>query len=242
MKTTILATLILATASIYANAQAGGGPLVDVAITVSGNPSVFLGSTASFSVVVSNPGSQPLTATDAVNVGSTLTTAFTQIVGSGSGWSCHPINDPSSIVCNRTGSLAAGQSYPPISVTAHANAAGNFQNCAHLSYLPGPGRPKEQALGNNQNCFNFAVQSPVQACLTTNSGPRFITGMATAPVQAQALTYAQNDWSYKASQAGGPSYGNINHAAQQHTNCSQASGTPFSKGQYTCTFTAQPCQ
>ena len=240
MKATIVATLVLAASSVYAGAQAGA-PLVDVAINVNGNNSYMIGYNASFTILVSNPGSQPLGPADAASVGVTLPNVFTQIAGSGSGWTCHPIDDPSSVACTRTGSLAVGQSYPPLTITAHANAPGSFKNCAHLSYLPGPGRPKEQALGNNYNCFNFTVQQPVQACLTTNSGPRFITGMATAPAQAQALSYAQNNWSNGAAQAGGPSYGNINHAAQPHTNCSQSSGTPFSQGQYTCTFTAQPC-
>ena len=240
MKTSFAAAMILAVSSAYAAAQAGAPP-IDVAINVSGNSSLPVGFNAGFTVLVSNPGSQPLAPTDAVNVGITLTTAFTQITGTGSGWVCHPINDPASIVCNRTGSLAPGQAYPPISVSAHANAPGSYQNCAHLSYLPGPGRPKEQNQGNNQSCFNFVVQNPIQSCLTTNAGPRFITGMATAPAQAQALSYAQNNWSTNAAQAGGPSFGNINHAAQPHTNCSQASSTPFQQGQYTCTFTAQPC-
>lgn len=239
MKATIVAALVLAASSVYAGAQAGA-PLVDVAINVNGNNSYMIGYNASFTIQVSNPGTQPLGPADAVSIDQSLPASFTQIAGSGPGWSCKVIN-PSSVACLRYGSLAVGQSYPPLTITAHANAWGNFQNCAHLSYLPSPGRPKEQALGNNYNCFNFTVQQPVQACLTTNSGPRFVTGMATAPAQAQALSYAQNNWSTNAAQAGGPSYGNINHAAQPHTNCSQGSGTPFSQGQYTCTFTAQPC-
>ncbi len=241
MKATLVATLVLATAAAYAGAQAGG-PSVDVAITVTGNPSLPVGFNAGFTVMVSNPGSQPLAPTDAASVGITLTTAFSQITGTGPGWACHSLNeDPASIVCNRTGALAPGQTYPPISVSAHANAPGSYQNCAHLSYLPGPSRPKEQALGNNQSCFNFVVQNPVQSCLTTNNGPRFITGTGTATSQAPAMSFAQNNWSTMAAQAGGPSYGNPNHAAQVHTNCTQASGTPFQQGAYTCTYTAQPC-
>ena len=240
MKATIVATLVLAASSVYAGAQAGA-PLVDVAINVNGNNSYMIGYNASFTITITNPGSQPLGPADAVSIDQTLpASSFTQIAGSGPGWSCKVIN-PSSVACLRYGSLAVGQSYPPLSITAHANAWGNFQNCAHLSYLPSPGRPKEQALGNNYYCFNFAVQQPVQACLTTNSVPRFITGMGVAPSQNVALNTANSDWSYKAAQAGGPSYGNINHAAQPHTYCSQGSGTPFSQGQFTCTFTAQPC-
>ena len=240
MKATFVAALVFATASAYATAQ-GAAPLVDVAITVSGNPTAMVGFNAVFTIVVSNPGTQPMGPADAVSIDQTLPAAFTQIAGSGTGWSCHVIN-PSSAACLRTGSLPAGQSYPPLTMTAHANAPGMFQNCAHLSYLPSPGRPKEKALGNNESCFNFVVQPQVQACLSTNSGPRFITGMATAPAQGQALSYAQSDWSTKAALAGGSSYGNINHAAQPHINCSQGSSTPFRAGQYTCTFTAQPCQ
>jgi uncharacterized repeat protein (TIGR01451 family) len=240
MKATIVAALVLATASVYAGAQAAA-PLVDIAITVSGNPTATVGYNAVFTITVSNPGTQPMGPADAVSIDQTLPAAFTQISGGGTGWSCHVIN-PSSAACLRTGSLPVGQSYPPLTMTAHANAPGMYQNCAHLSYLPSPGRPKEKALGNNESCFNFTVQPQVPVCLTTSTGPRFITGMATAPVQAQALSYAQNNWSYNSAQAGGSSYGNINHAMQTHINCSQASGTPFRAGQYTCTFTAQPCQ
>ena len=103
----------------------------DLAIGKTHRGNFFRGqSGASYQIVVSNVGA---TATDGslVSVTDTLPTGLTASGLSGSGWNC----TVATLTCTRSDGLAAGQSYPPLTLTVNvaANAAATLTNTAQVA-------------------------------------------------------------------------------------------------------------
>ena len=105
-----------------------GTPVLSVSSTHNGN--FTQGQTsATYTLTVSDTGSGPTTGT--VTVVDTLPTGLTATAISGTGWTC----TLATLTCTRTDVLAAGSSYPPITVTVNvaSNAAATVTNSVTAS-------------------------------------------------------------------------------------------------------------
>lgn len=99
----------------------------DLTVVKTHSPTAFaqssvLPSTPTFSIVVSNVGVAPSFGT--VTLADTLPAGFTALAVSGTGWTCVL----ATATCARTDVLAAGASYPTITLTVSAANAGTFTN------------------------------------------------------------------------------------------------------------------
>ncbi|MDX2220918.1 MAG: hypothetical protein SF172_18020, partial [Burkholderiales bacterium] len=140
------------TGSTLASAPASpcAAPDLTVAKTIASN--VTPGQTgATYSIVVSNDGSGPKTAGSTVSVVDTLPAGFTATALSGTGWTCVL----GTLTCTRTDALAAGSSYPSITLTF--NAANN---------LPG------NTAGTLTNTVNVTLTGQTESNAGNNSGTR----------------------------------------------------------------------
>jgi uncharacterized repeat protein (TIGR01451 family) len=105
------------------------GPDLIVGKTHAGN--FTQGLTGTYSLTVSNTGGTPtsgvVTAVDAMPAG------LTPVSAAGTGWSC--VISPSPVTCTRSDPLAAGQSYPVITLTVavQANAPASVTNVVAVS-------------------------------------------------------------------------------------------------------------
>jgi hypothetical protein len=90
---------------------------------------------AAYAIVVSNPAGAGVTNANQplVTVNETLPDSLTLVSMSGSGWSC------SGTGCSRTDALAAGASYPPITVTVNvaSNAPAQVTNNVNVQWYAG---------------------------------------------------------------------------------------------------------
>ncbi len=102
---------------------------------------------ATYSILVTNNGSGPKTTGSTASVTDTLPAGFTATAIAGTGWTCVL----GTLTCTRTDALAAGSSYPAITLTFNAansvpgNSAGTLTNTANVT-LTGQ---TESDTGNN---------------------------------------------------------------------------------------------
>lgn len=102
----------------------------DLAIVKSHTGNFAQGQTgAAYTIVASNVGGEPTTGT--VTVTDTLPAGLTATGIAGSGWSC----TLATLTCTRSDALAAGSSYPPITLTVNvaSNAPASVTNTATVS-------------------------------------------------------------------------------------------------------------
>ena len=107
-------------------------PGADLTITKSHTGNFTQGQTgATYTVTVTNSGVGPTTAT--VTVTDTLPLGLTPTAATGAGWSCSA--GAQAVVCSRSDALAAGASYPPITITLNvaANAPPTVTNVVAVS-------------------------------------------------------------------------------------------------------------
>ena len=137
-----------------------GGPDLTITKTHTGNFS--LGQVgAAYTVTVKNSGAGSTSGT--VTVTDTIPSGLTATNIAGNGWSCTQPAGP----CTRNDSLAAGASYPPITVTVTvaSNAAASVTNTAAVS---GGG---DANTGNNSASDPTAIDSPGPACVLESAHP-----------------------------------------------------------------------
>jgi hypothetical protein len=185
-------------------------------------------------------GSNPL-ATAIVTV-PYANSVLNQVSASGTGWAC-TVNNVQ-VSCSFGHMIAAGQPFPPISITAHANAAGSYQNCASIAFTPVAGTSADTVPGNNSACITVTVTGGGQQgggqqqgnCMAQNGVPVMVTGNGSGSTASMA---AKSDWSSKAAFYGN-AYSSWSHSQHQSESCSSAlSGLQYVT---TCHDTAQPCQ
>jgi uncharacterized repeat protein (TIGR01451 family) len=106
-------------------------PTLAVTITHTGDPFV-VGQTGTYTITVSNVGHAPTSGSIFVNDSMSLN-SMTATSISGSGWVCSAPPTPS-VSCNRTDALAAGSSYPPITLTVSVTGGGpSTSNSANVT-------------------------------------------------------------------------------------------------------------
>ncbi|MBV9924654.1 MAG: DUF11 domain-containing protein [Acidobacteria bacterium] len=100
-----------------------------IAKTHSGN--FTRGSSGSYSLTVTNAGGAATSGT--VTVSDTLPAGFSYVVATGTGWTCGAAGQV--VTCTRASALAAGASYPAITLTVGVlqNAASSLTNTANVS-------------------------------------------------------------------------------------------------------------
>ena len=138
---TYLSPTRITTTGTASSTYPGGGPdRVTVAVLVSDmtvakshiDPFVRGSTTATYTVTATNSGAAPTTGT--VTVTDTLPAGLTPTAAAGTGWTC-PAPAGQTVTCTRADALAAGSSYPPITITVTVllSAAGSMVNQAAVS-------------------------------------------------------------------------------------------------------------
>ncbi|MFB7575690.1 GH25 family lysozyme [Streptomyces sp. NPDC056165] len=139
-------------------------PALTISKTHTGNFPV--GRLGTYTITVGNSGSGPTDGTT-VTVHDTLPRGLTAVSLTGSGWSC----TRSSLTCTRSNVLAAGNSYPPISLTVRvlgfaasqvtntATVSGGGDNTTHTATDPttitrGPGDPGWHHCRHHRDCHH----------------------------------------------------------------------------------------
>jgi uncharacterized repeat protein (TIGR01451 family) len=115
----------------------------DLAITKMHSGGFAAGSSGTYTLTVSNVGTDPTTG--AVRVEDTLPTGLTPTSVSGSGWVCSITGQ--AVTCVRTDPLAAGASYPPLSLTVSVSldAVGTLVNTAEVATTGDANRSNDAA-------------------------------------------------------------------------------------------------
>ncbi len=133
----------------------------DLTITKTHTPDPFVvGQTGAYTITVSNVGHGPTTAS--VNVSDFLPSGLTATSITGTGWSC---TGPTFINCTRSDVLAAGNSYPPITVTVSVTGGGpSVTNFANVN----GGGEFNTANDNASDLTN--ITAPVLAITKTHTG------------------------------------------------------------------------
>jgi uncharacterized repeat protein (TIGR01451 family) len=65
------------------------------------------------------------------------------------------------VTCTRSAAIPGNSAYPLITVGAVAHVAGNYQNCANISYVPIVTTPPDTNLANNHSCVNGVISAGV---------------------------------------------------------------------------------
>jgi uncharacterized repeat protein (TIGR01451 family) len=117
---------------------------------------------ATYTLTVSNTGSGPTSGT--VTVTDTLPAGMTATAIGGSGWSC----TLATLTCTRTDALAAGSSYPPITVTV--NVASNAGASLTNSVTASGGGATNPASGTDVTSVNPKVAAPTTTTLALSPG------------------------------------------------------------------------
>jgi MSHA biogenesis protein MshQ len=104
-------------------------PIADLSISMTRNSTLVRGRNASYTLSVANAG--PNVETGPVVVVDTLPAGLTYSSASGSGWSCGVA--AATVTCSRAGSLAVGETLPPLTLTVLVTGSGTQTNTATVS-------------------------------------------------------------------------------------------------------------
>jgi uncharacterized repeat protein (TIGR01451 family) len=142
----------------------------DLSITKSHTGNFAQGRTATYTVTVTNTGAAPTSAT--VVVSDPMPLPLTPRTASGSGWTCNVLTGL--IRCQRSDALAAGASYPPITMTASitAEAAATLLNTATVS-----GGGDRNAANNSASDTATVLRAP-DLTLTMSHAGNFTQGQS----------------------------------------------------------------
>jgi uncharacterized repeat protein (TIGR01451 family) len=132
-------------------------PAADLVISLTRNTALVLGQKASYTLGVSNGG--PSAETGPVVVTDTLPAGLSLVSASGSGWSCSSAGKV--VTCSRAGSLAAGASLPPLTLTVSVDASGTQDNTASVS-----GQQFDFVSGNNSAADSATVSGAAAYAFT----------------------------------------------------------------------------
>jgi hypothetical protein len=124
-----------------------GGGRYDLGIQKTAGKPWPSGSAGVFHLVVTNYGA-PIAPPMSVTVSDSLTNSFTFVAAAGSGWTC---GASAPVSCTYSGTAAAGQSLPPISLTVLAGHVNSAKNCATVSLNGG----QDSFSGNNMSCIGI---------------------------------------------------------------------------------------
>jgi uncharacterized repeat protein (TIGR01451 family) len=153
MKTIFLAAAVVAVTSIFSGTHADAA---DLSIVKTGPASITAGATVTFTLNAATVGTLPLPAGIVTTVTDTVPSLFTQVtVTSAPSWGCTVSGQL--VSCTRSLAIAANTPFPVITVTAKANTAGNYLNCANVSFVPNPTTQPDQVPGNNNSCVNGVI-------------------------------------------------------------------------------------
>jgi MSHA biogenesis protein MshQ len=104
-------------------------PIADLSISMTRNSALVQGRNASYTLSVANAG--PNVETGPVVVVDTLPAGLTYSSASGAGWSCGVAG--ATVTCSRPGSLAVGETLPPLTITVLVTGSGTQTNTATVS-------------------------------------------------------------------------------------------------------------
>ena len=129
--------------------------LYNVGIDKKGPGPVAAGQSAMFGLYPYNVGPSPVDASTGVTVTDTLPASFTPPLSyTANGWSCATAG--LTLTCHYTGgTVGAGQSLPPITVSAIARTQGGYSNCADVTI-----KPKDANGRNDRSCIDGVVTPP----------------------------------------------------------------------------------
>lgn len=137
----------------------------DLKLTKTHTGTFMTGQEGTFTLTVTNAGVAPSIGT--ITVTDTLPTGLTATAISGTGWAC----TLATLTCTRSDVLAAGSSYPNITLTVKPTQAGSVTNNASVS-----GGGEAAALGNNNAASDtITVTAPVPPNVTLTKTVRNVT-------------------------------------------------------------------
>lgn len=177
----------------------------DLKLVKSHTGSLVQGSAATYSLDVSNVG--PVASQGLVTVTDTLPAGLTYLAASGSGWSCTQASG--TVTCTRSSALAAGASYPSITLSVLVDNAAPAQ-VANTATLTGGGDGKvannssvdsapteritDLSLAKTASPTVVAVGGTTTFDLTvTNHGPSASTGSTVTDLLPAGLTFTDGD-------------------------------------------------
>ena len=164
-------TLAGTTSAAYASGSSSGEDVTvtspDLTLAKTHAASFVRGSTGSYSLTVTNSGTGPTSGT--VTLTDTLPAGLVPQSATGTGWSC--LVAAQTVTCTRSDVLAAGASYPAVSLTASVSqsAAANVVNTASVS---GGG---ELAAGNDAASDPTAITSSADLGVSQADAPDPVT-------------------------------------------------------------------
>lgn len=132
---------------------AGAAAAADLTVTQTGGGAATAGSTRSF-VITASSVTLGLPSGITVTVTTTLVGA-TPVSASGAGWSCSTAGLV--VTCTRSNGLAAGASYPAITVTAVIGSGPSYSSCAVVAHAVNAAVQPDQVAGNNTGCATGSV-------------------------------------------------------------------------------------
>ena len=152
--------------------------LPDLSVTKTAVGSFVRGSSASYTLTVSNVGSAPTSGT--ITVTDTLPTGLSYTAATGTGWTCSFNTATRTVTCTRTTTIPAGQSAPPLTLTVNVGqtAPASLVNTATVSG------------GGESNTSNNSASATTPVTSRADLG---VVKTKTAPsgnlVPGQAVTY-----------------------------------------------------
>lgn len=153
----MIARFIIALFALVLAFAATGAAAADLVVTKTGGGQATVGQTKTF-VITAGSVSLPLPPGLAVTVTDTLPPGFTQISASGSGWACSVGGQI--VTCTRSNGLAAGASFPAITVTAVVGSGPSYTSCAQVAHAVNAATQPDQIAGNNTACVSGLVLRP----------------------------------------------------------------------------------
>ena len=165
--------LVLLSAEIVAMPFVGNA---DLALAMTRTGDLRIGSTAYYTLTVSNNGTDvetgPITITD------TLPSGLKLVSTSGSGWSCSSTagNGGTTLVtCTRTGQLAAGARANALTITVTPNTTGTYTNTATVAGRTGDGNTANNTATNTSSAIDTGSAAVVFTTEPCTSGDLLVT-------------------------------------------------------------------
>jgi uncharacterized repeat protein (TIGR01451 family) len=154
----------------------------DLQITKSHDGAFTRGGTGSYTITVSNVGAGPTAGT--VTVTDTLPAGLTATAMSGTGWTC----SVGTLTCTRSDALAAGASYPPITLTVSvaATAPSSFTNTVAVS-----GGGDASPANNSATDVTSLGAAPIP---TLGTWAFLLLGLLLALIAVRALRIPDSSW------------------------------------------------